>query len=53
MTNKHPERDHDHIRHALWCAARVGQLIAVGKDACFNNADMIDISSDATFTGLS
>lgn len=42
MTNKHPERDRDHILYALQCAARIEQLIAVGKVALFNNADLID-----------
>ena len=42
MTNKHPERDRDHILHALQCAARIEQLIAVGKVALFSSADMIE-----------
>ncbi len=42
MTNKHPERDRDHILYALQCTARIEQLVAVGKVALFNNADMTD-----------
>jgi uncharacterized protein with HEPN domain len=42
MTNKHPERDRDHILYALQCIARIEQLITVGKVALFDNADMID-----------
>ena len=45
MTNKHPERDPDHLRYALRCAARVEQLIAVGKVAlCWNMYQLADVT---------
>lgn len=42
MTNRHPERDPEHLRYALQCAARIEQLIAVEQAKLFANADMID-----------
>lgn len=42
MTNKHPERDPDHILHALRCASRVENLIVGGRDTLFNDEDKID-----------
>jgi uncharacterized protein with HEPN domain len=42
VTNKHPERDPDHLLYALQCAARVEQLSAVEKAALLANADLID-----------
>ena len=42
MTNKHPERDPDHLRYALKCAARVEQLRAVEKAALLADADLVD-----------
>lgn len=42
MTNKHPERDPDHLRHALRCAARVIDLVAGGKAALLGDADKLD-----------
>lgn len=42
MTNKHPERDPDHLRHALRCATRVADLVAGGKAALFADADKRD-----------
>lgn len=42
MTNKHPERDPDHLRHALHCAARVEELIAAGKEALFADENRLD-----------
>lgn len=42
MTNKHPERDPNHLRHALRCAARVEELIAGGKAALFADEDKLD-----------
>jgi len=42
VTNKHPERDPDHLRHALRCAGRVEELIASGKAALFTDDDKLD-----------
>jgi uncharacterized protein with HEPN domain len=42
VTNKHPERDPDHLRYALKCAARVEQLRAVEKAALLADADLVD-----------
>ncbi|MDQ2784875.1 MAG: DUF86 domain-containing protein [Chloroflexota bacterium] len=42
MTNKHPERDLDHLRHALRCTARVEELIADGKAILFADEDKLD-----------
>jgi uncharacterized protein with HEPN domain len=42
VTNKHPERDPDHLRHALRCAGRVEELIAGGKAALFADEDKLD-----------
>jgi uncharacterized protein with HEPN domain len=42
VTNKHPERDPEHIRHALRCAARIAELMADGKAALFADADKLD-----------
>jgi uncharacterized protein with HEPN domain len=42
MTNRHPERDPEHLRYALRCAARIEQLIAVEKRLLFDDADMLD-----------
>lgn len=42
MTNEHPERDPDHIRHALRCAARIAELTAGDKAALFADADKLD-----------
>lgn len=42
MTNRHPERDPEHLRYALQCVARIEQLIAVEQATLFANADMID-----------
>jgi hypothetical protein len=44
VTNKHPERDPDHLRHALRCAGRVEELIAGGKAALFADEDKLDIA---------
>ncbi|MHB8647552.1 MAG: HepT-like ribonuclease domain-containing protein [Thermomicrobiales bacterium] len=42
MTNEHRERDPEHIRHALRCAARIAQLTAGGKAALFADTDKLD-----------
>lgn len=42
MTHKPPERDLEHLRHALRCAARVAALVAVGKTAFFADVDKVD-----------
>ena len=42
MTNEHPERDSEHIRYALRCAARSAALTAGDKEALFADADKLD-----------
>jgi len=42
VTNKHPERDPNHLRHALRCAGRVTELIAGSKVALFADDDKLD-----------
>ena len=42
MTNQHPERDPDHLRYALRCAARVEQVRAVEKATLLASADLVD-----------
>lgn len=42
MTNKHPERDPDHLRYALRCAARIAQLQTVEKATLLASADLVD-----------
>lgn len=42
MTKKHPERDPEHLRYALQCAARVAQLITVEQAALLASADLVD-----------
>jgi uncharacterized protein with HEPN domain len=42
VTNKHPERDPDHLRYALRCAARIEQLHMVEKATLLASADLVD-----------
>lgn len=42
MTNKHPERDPDHLRYALRCAARIEQLHTIEKATLLASADLVD-----------
>lgn len=42
MTHRYPHRDPDHLRHALRCAARIADLVAVGKTVFFADADKVD-----------
>ena len=42
MTNKPPERDPDHLRYALRCAARIEQLHTVEKATLLASADLVD-----------
>lgn len=42
MTNQHPGRDPEHLRHALRCAARVEQLHTVEQATLLASADLVD-----------
>ena len=42
MTNRHPERDPDHLRYALRCADRIARLMAVERDALLADDDLVD-----------
>jgi uncharacterized protein with HEPN domain len=42
VTKSHPERDPDHLRHALRCADRIARLMAIERGALLANDDLID-----------
>jgi uncharacterized protein with HEPN domain len=42
VTNRHPERDPDHLRHALRCADRIARLIAVERATLLADDDLVD-----------
>lgn len=42
MTNRYPERDPDHLRHALRCADRIAALLAIEQAALLADDNLID-----------